>query len=208
MINRIGEIYNRLTIIDINRKDKNGYYYNCKCECGNIKVVNYYKLQSNHSKSCGCLGKEKLMKRNIIHGHSFRNKITSEYRSWHHLIERCTNSNTKNYKDYGGRGITVCDEWLNSFENFISDMGLKPNKSYSIDRINNDLGYYKDNCRWASRIEQLNNTSRNKKVTNIVTGEEYSSISVAARFINMNITTLWEKLNNKYLNETNLKLKE
>jgi hypothetical protein len=83
------------------------------------------------------------------------------------MIYRCTNSNAKNYKDYGGRGITVCDRWLgkNGFINFLIDMGEPPGPGYSIERINNNLGYFKENCRWATPKEQARNTKRNHLIT-------------------------------------------
>jgi hypothetical protein len=77
------------------------------------------------------------------------------------MINRCTNVNNEAYNDYGGRGITVCDRWLNSFEAFYEDMGPRPSPNHSIDREENDLGYYKDNCRWATRVEQNNNRRDN-----------------------------------------------
>lgn len=93
-----------------------------------------------------------------------RKSKTKEYYSWQQLKKRCLNSETKQYPDYGGRGITVCDEWRNSFENFFRDMGECP-IGYSIDRINNNLGYFKENCRWADSKTQ----NRNKRDTLLVT---------------------------------------
>ena len=90
---------------------------------------------------------------------------TSEYRSWESMKQRCFNSNHKNYLHYGGRGITICDRWLNSFENFFADMGLKPSSAYSIDRINNDGDYCPDNCKWSTKKEQQNNQRSNHLIT-------------------------------------------
>lgn len=84
---------------------------------------------------------------------------TSEYRSWQAMKQRCHNPNYPNYKLYGGKGIFVCDEWRNSFDKFLEDMGKKPTLQHSIDRIDNSKGYFKDNCRWATKKEQSNNKS-------------------------------------------------
>ena len=89
---------------------------------------------------------------------------TPEYRSWQHMKSRCFNPNHKNYLDYGGRGIKVCDLWLN-FENFLADMGLKPTAKYSIDRIDNDGDYCPDNCKWYTQTEQVNNRRSNRLIT-------------------------------------------
>jgi hypothetical protein len=210
MINRIGEVHSRLTIISFDRREKSIDYYNCKCICGNTKIIRFPDLCSGKTQSCGCFRKEiatKNAKLKTIHGYAKKGKITLEYYSWVSMITRCTNNNYKEYFRYGGRGITVCKEWL-KFENFIKDMGDKPGKDYSIDRINNDLGYYKENCRWATKLEQCNNQSSNRKVINTITNEEYSSIAEAARVINMHHGTLRDQLTGKNPNKTNLKLKK
>jgi hypothetical protein len=114
-----------------------------QCECGTIKTVLYTYIKSGRSKSCGCVQRNKW--KNINTKHLLTN--STEYSSWTNMKTRCTNPNFKQYKDYGGRGIKVCDRWLNSFQNFINDMGLKPGLEYSIDRIDNNKGYETSNCR-------------------------------------------------------------
>ena len=89
---------------------------------------------------------------------------TPEYRSWAEMKQRCFNPNHKQYSDYGGRGITVCDRWLN-FKNFLADMGSRPSPKHSLDRINNDGDYCPDNCRWATKAEQVNNRRSNRFIT-------------------------------------------
>ena len=91
------------------------------------------------------------------HGHSFRGKQTREYVAWIAMRQRCLNKNSSKYFHYGGRGIKICDRWLKSFNNFLADMGLKPSPELSIDRIENDGDYCPENCRWATKTEQLKN---------------------------------------------------
>ena len=130
----------------------------CKCLCGNEVVVRKPHFTNNHTKSCGCLNKEKTSQLNKTHG-LYK---SSTYGSWKSMINRCINKKGVQFKDYGGRGIKVCDRWL-KFENFILDMGIKPSKDFQIDRINNEGNYELNNCKWSSRIENCNNKKNNVK---------------------------------------------
>lgn len=212
MKDRVGERWNNLTIIKFDRADKKkqgGYrhYWLCKCICGNIKSIVYGNLQSNITKSCGCLKSKLISNATTLHGYAKKDKVSSEFKSWSGMIYRCYNPNSESYKYYGGRGITICDRWLNSFQNFIDDMKFKPDKTYTIDRINNNGNYELINCKWATKLEQNNNQSTNKVVVDIITNKEYSSISEAARSINMKRDTLYCQLTGRNPNKTNLKLK-
>lgn len=213
MRDRIGEKYGRLEIVEFDElivtpSNHYRYFWLCLCECGNVKSINFDCLKSGDSKSCGCLSPETTSKLFTKHGYRKKGKILSEYYCWYNMIQRCINPKNEFYHRYGGRGISVCQKWSESFENFIKDIGYKPSKKYSLDRINNDGNYEPSNCKWSTKIEQDNNRSDNKKVINTETNEEYLSISEAARNIGMHQQTLRNQLKGTRKNKTNLKLKE
>lgn len=137
----------------------------CRCKCGNEKIIETRALRSGATVSCGCYNREINLKKNTKHGYAKRGKIGPEYKAWTKIRQRCINPNDPYWKDYGKRGIKVCKRWLNSFENFYSDMGERPSKKHSIDRIDNDGDYTPENCRWATIKEQSNNTRRNIYIT-------------------------------------------
>ena len=154
--------YGRLTPIqEITPDSKKATRWLFKCDCGKSVQVYAANIVSGATQSCGCLNSELVIKRNLKHG----DNETVEYRAWLSMRRRCNNSNYENYSYYGGRGIRVCDRWLNSFENFYEDMGEKPwpKKLYSLDRINNDGNYEPSNCRWATWKQQNRNRRYSKK---------------------------------------------
>lgn len=134
--------------------------WECRCSCGKTAICTTGHLRSGHSKTCGCLKKEILTLRNVSHDKS----KTPEYRTWYHMIQRCTNPNDKDFKHYGGRGIAVCPEWRSSFQAFYEYIGTRPTPQHSIDRIDNNIGYRPGNIKWATTTCQGNNRRTNRIV--------------------------------------------
>lgn len=135
--------------------------WKCQCDCGNTHVVMVTGLKNGHTKSCGCLKIESdAIGSRYRHGQS----NSPEYKVWAGMKDRCLNQNATFFSFYGGRGIKVCERWM-TFENFRADMGPRPSLQHSIERKDNDGNYEPDNCKWATPLEQSNNTSRNVFIT-------------------------------------------
>ena len=129
----------------------------CDCDCGGEIKTRASSLQDGYTKSCGCLQSEAVAIRSYRHGLAARGNLHSLYPTWRTIKARCRNKNYKHWKDYGGRGIDVCDRWFNSFASFLEDMGEKPSKKHQVERKNNNLGYNKENCIWATGSENCRN---------------------------------------------------
>ena len=153
-----GEVFNNLTVLSISHKTSQGYFWNCKCSCGKTCSVLGQKLKNGHTKSCGCLFKKWCSEGQKKHGMSY----SPEYESWLGIKRRCFDENDSHYKYYGGSGITMFDGWANSFSDFISYVGKKPDykNSWSIGRIDNLSGYFPGNVRWETVEEQARNHRR------------------------------------------------
>lgn len=157
-----GQRFGRITVVSFCGIDKNrAATFNCLCDCGTKTVVFGSNLRSGLTTSCGCYHRE-VLKLSVLTRTKHGKRGTGAYSSWHGMIQRCSNPNVKAYKDYGGRGITVCDKWK-SFEGFYEDMGERPPKT-TIERIDTNKGYTVDNCIWANSMVQANNTRSNKFV--------------------------------------------
>jgi hypothetical protein len=128
----------------------------CRCDCGVEKDVNGEHLSAGRTCSCGCFRRETVSKLRTKHGET-KSGTTPEYESWAHIVQRCTNPANKDFKHYGGRGITICDEWRNDYAAFLAHVGRKPSPKHSIDRIKNDGNYEPGNVRWATQSMQVAN---------------------------------------------------
>lgn len=162
-----GTVYGGLTVLseDPVRTTDSRIKWICQCECGVMLSVRSRSLLRGQT-SCGCRAREQLRLRSTTHGFTAGKYAdhAPEFAAWNTMHERCKNPKHNRYHCYGGRGITVCPEW-SDFARFIADMGRRPSPNHSIDRINNDLGYSRENCRWSTRKEQARNMSRNHWLT-------------------------------------------
>lgn len=157
-IDMTGQKFGRLTVIAEGGKTKSrNTMWVCRCDCGNItSPINGAFLRDGHTTSCGCLKREKTVSRSTTHG----KRNTRIYRIWHDMKTRCHYPKNINFPDYGGRGISVCDEWRSSFVAFYDYVSQLPHfgaSGYTLDRINNNGNYEPGNVRWATSVEQRHN---------------------------------------------------
>lgn len=210
MENYIGKKYGRMTILEVVGQTKNyEKLVRCKCDCGNEKVVRLALLKNGHTKSCGCFNSEKSsrhMKRlhdkgmvpHVVHGKS----ETALYRVWASMKARCLNPDEPAYPNYGGRGITVCEEWRDSFTAFY-DWAIKDyRKGLTLDRMNVNGGYSPDNCRWVTRKEQARNKRNNVSVSQYdINGRfirVWDTMGEAAENTSATIQNIWSCCNGRH----------
>ena len=203
---REGDVFGRWTLVSkvlrLNNQGHNRSWWNCRCACGSERCVAACHIPNGASKSCGCLSREITSRCNTSHGES-KGSRTPEYRTWQDVRKRVFNKNSKAYPSYGGRGISLCSGWAQSFESFLLDMGRKPSESHSIERIDNDGNYscghcpecvaneWVANCKWATRLEQ----ARNKRSSLIIDyNGESKTLAEWARDFDINYLTLYGRV--------------
>lgn len=182
---KTGKSFGFWTVIGFAGRDKrNATVWMCKCICGTEKKVVVGSLLKGKSKSCGCKQYELTAEKNTKHGMAG----TPTYKSWHAMIQRCEGKG--GHESYPERSISICKEW-NDFNVFFSDMGIRP-KGKTLDRIDNTKGYSKENCRWATSLEQMNNRSN---TVFVVVNNEKLSLNDACRKYNVGISCARHRLN-------------
>lgn len=167
------------------------YFWECLCDCGRVVAIDAGNLKSGNSKSCGCDKGRRISAAKTVHGHTSGGVETAEFTAWASMLQRCGDPNSKDFRNYGGRGIAVCLEWAGSFQIFLRDMGSKPSPEHSIERVDVEQGYSAENCIWATRSQQARN--RRDKVTVILDGENCSLADVCeARGLPYH--TIWQRM--------------
>lgn len=183
-----GDKFGRLTAIcPTDQRISGSIVWKCICDCGNEKMVSRLCLVTAKVKSCGCLNLQSQRETHTKHGMH----ATPTWHAWKDMKARCSNPNLPNYQSYGGRGITVCERWRTSFQNFLQDMGVRPDEM-TIERIDNNGNYEPGNCRWATRFEQASNTRRNRFVE--IAGQR-KTVSQLAREIGVSRHFVRDRLN-------------
>lgn len=160
---RTGQRFGRLTALSPVRKGNRAHWV-CRCDCGRLTSVSGVHLTTGHIRSCGCLLQEVAGLHSVTHGKTRRRNVSPEYVSWSHMRSRCCNPKNNAFHNYGGRGITVCPEWMDNFQSFLDHIGPRPGKEYSVDRIDNNGNYEPGNVRWSTQREQMRNVRKSRRI--------------------------------------------
>lgn len=202
--NLTGQTFQRLTVIEFSHSQKfdgGGAYavWKCQCRCGKVVLAQASNLlRSKSESSCGCAIKDNKTK----HGHASNKNGKSPsplYKCWRSMKNRCENRQCRDYPYYGGRGISICERWRNSFINFLADVGEKPGSEYSLDRINNDGNYEPGNTRWATARQQRRN-SRNRFLSDeeivkaIKLRQQGKTYKAIAKLLDVGSTAIWRAI--------------
>lgn len=195
-IDLIGMRFERWVVVKREENNKWGMpRWLCKCTCGNKRIIDSGHLKSGQSKSCGCLQKELAGQQTLKHSHAKCGEKSKTYITWNNMKARCNNKNHPAYQDYGGRNppITVCKKWSNKkngFKNFLKDMGEIP-KNKTLDRIDNNKGYFSNNCKLSTMREQ----TRNKRNNIYITFNNKSQLLIEwSKELNIPYKTLWFRI--------------
>lgn len=164
LIDLTGKRFERLVVLHRASPSKSTTWM-CQCDCGVLKSICGEELRRGSTLSCGCFARDNTAKRSTIHGECRNGKSSSEYKAWGSAKERVLNPKHPAYKNYGERGIMICDRWLNSFENFFRDMGRKPTVKHTLERVDVNGNYEPSNCVWATQKEQALNRRNNRRIT-------------------------------------------
>jgi hypothetical protein len=188
--NIVGKKFYKLFVVSDSgyRTKSRAVRWECLCDCGNTVLVDGTTLVALKQKSCGCASKDVIHP--IKHGHSKKSGASKTYYCWANMIQRCINPKHIKYKNYGARGISVNPDWQNSFEIFLLDMGEKPN-GLTLERIDVNKGYFKENCIWANSKTQANNKTSNRHITY---QNKTMTVSQWADYLNINFACLRMRL--------------
>lgn len=158
----VGQTFGSLTVESLLSGERLSFSrWTCRCICGALVESSIYNLKQMKSPLCGCVVRNRNRQKRTVHGRS----RSSEYAIWSSMISRCEKKTNKSYVDYGAKGITVCPRWRDSVDNFLADMGKRPSRHHSLDRIDFEKGYSPENCQWASLERQANNKRSNHLLT-------------------------------------------
>lgn len=184
----IKQKFGRLLVVNRAYTKNHKVYWECICDCGKTTFVHTSNLRCNRTQSCGCLKIEHLVDRSTTH----KQRHTKLYEVWKTIKQRCFNKNNISYHNYGGRGITICDEWKNDFNSFYEwSMANGYKEGLTIDRINNNGNYEPSNCRWTTKLVQANNTRTNRYVT---INNETKSLADWCRYYNISYSLVYQRI--------------